>query len=69
LAEASKKISDGFKAMHPAIPGKRMADISDKIIHDYEGVNSLHSGILPKPIFLLRFPNSKKLFFDKIHEG
>ncbi|MBI3501000.1 MAG: DUF86 domain-containing protein [Bacteroidetes bacterium] len=39
IGEASKRISDDFKTLHPALPWKEMAGMRDKIIHDYEGVN------------------------------
>jgi uncharacterized protein with HEPN domain len=39
IGEASKKVSDGFKARTPSIPWKRIAGMRDKLIHDYFGVD------------------------------
>jgi len=39
MGEATKKISDTFKAKHPEIPWKDMAGMRDKLIHDYLDVD------------------------------
>jgi uncharacterized protein with HEPN domain len=40
IGEATKKISDYFKASYPSIPWKLMAGMRDKLIHDYMGVDT-----------------------------
>ncbi len=37
--EAVKNISTALKDAHPQVPGKRIAGMRDKIIHEYFGVN------------------------------
>jgi uncharacterized protein with HEPN domain len=40
IGEATKKISDDFKASFGSIPWKVMAGMRDKLIHDYMGVDT-----------------------------
>ena len=39
IGEASKNISSEYKNIHNQIPWKSMAGMSDKMIHDYAGVD------------------------------
>lgn len=39
IGEASKRVSDDFKANHSEIPWREMAGMRDKLIHDYMGVD------------------------------
>jgi uncharacterized protein with HEPN domain len=39
IGEASKKVDPEFKVDHPHIEWKKMAGTSDKMIHDYFGVD------------------------------
>lgn len=39
IGEATKRLSDDFKAKNSAIPWKAMAGMRDKLIHDYFGVD------------------------------
>jgi uncharacterized protein with HEPN domain len=39
LGEATKNLSDGFRANYPKVPWKSMAGARDRLIHDYFGVN------------------------------
>ena len=39
IGEASKKIPDDFKALHPDIEWKKMSGMRDRLIHDYFGVD------------------------------
>lgn len=36
MGEASKRLSDLFRASHPGIPWKMIAGMRDKLIHDYD---------------------------------
>ncbi len=38
IGEATKNISDEFKAQHSAIPWREMAGMRDVLIHEYSGV-------------------------------
>ena len=39
LGEATKKLSEEFRAAHEDVPWKSMAGTRDRLIHDYFGVN------------------------------
>ena len=39
LGEASKSISDEFRAAHSGVPWKNMAAARDRLIHHYFGIN------------------------------
>ena len=39
IGEATKNLSDSFKAEHPEIAWRRMAGMRDKLIHNYFGVD------------------------------
>lgn len=39
LGEATKRLSDRFKAQHADIPWREMAGIRDRLIHGYNDVN------------------------------
>lgn len=39
IGEATKRISDDYKALHNEIPWKLMSGMRDVLIHDYEGVD------------------------------
>jgi uncharacterized protein with HEPN domain len=39
LGEATKRISDSFRAQYPEIPRSPMARMRDKLIHSYDLVN------------------------------
>ena len=39
LGEATKRISDGFKAQHPNLPWRQMAGMRDRLIHGYDAVH------------------------------
>ena len=39
IGEATKNMSEKFKAAHPDVPWRRVAGMRDKLIHDYFGVN------------------------------
>ena len=39
IGEATKNLSNDFKAKHPNIPWKKMAGLRDVIIHDYQELN------------------------------
>jgi uncharacterized protein with HEPN domain len=39
VGEATKRISEDFKARNPALPWRVMAGMRDKLAHDYFGVN------------------------------
>ena len=39
IGEAVKRLSDGFRKKHPAIPWKEMAGMRDVLIHMYDEVN------------------------------
>ncbi len=39
IGEASKKVSDVFRAKHPDVEWKKMAGMRDRPIHDYFGVD------------------------------
>lgn len=39
IGEASKKLDDEFKSVHPHIEWKKMAGTRDKLIHDYFGID------------------------------
>lgn len=41
MGEASKRITEDFKNLHPAIPWKILVAMRNLLIHDYEGVNPL----------------------------
>lgn len=38
IGEATKNISDEFKAQYPAIPWREMSGMRDVLIHEYSGV-------------------------------
>ena len=39
IGEASKKVSDDFRAKYPQIDWRAMAGMRDKLIHDYFGID------------------------------
>jgi uncharacterized protein with HEPN domain len=39
VGEAAKRLSDGFRGLHPDVPWKRMAGFRDILIHNYMGVD------------------------------
>ncbi|MBM4249073.1 MAG: DUF86 domain-containing protein [Euryarchaeota archaeon] len=39
MGEAAKRIPEGIRKKHPAIPWKRMAGARDKLINEYTGVD------------------------------
>lgn len=39
IGEASRKISEVYKASHQDIPWRKMAGMRDKLVHDYMGVD------------------------------
>jgi len=39
VGEASKKLDEEFKAIHPGVEWSKMARTRDRLIHDYFGVN------------------------------
>ena len=39
IGEAAKRISDEFKALHPAIPWRQMAGMRDILVHAYDHVD------------------------------
>jgi len=39
IGEASKKVPSDYKDAHPEIEWKKMAGMSDRLIHDYMGVD------------------------------
>jgi len=39
IGEASRQITNEFKALHPDIEWREAADLRNKIIHDYAGVD------------------------------
>ena len=39
LGEATKRISEGFRSLHPEIPWKFVAGMRDKLIHEYDEVD------------------------------
>jgi uncharacterized protein with HEPN domain len=40
LGEAVKRLSESFRNQHPEIPWREVAGMRDKLIHDYEGVDT-----------------------------
>ena len=40
IGEASKRIPEDFRKLHPKIPWKQMAGMRDKVIHAYFGVDA-----------------------------
>ena len=42
IGEATKQVSDPFRAAHPDIPWRRMAGMRDRLIHDYRQVDPGH---------------------------
>jgi uncharacterized protein with HEPN domain len=40
LGEAVKRLSKEFRSQHPEIPWSAMAGMRDKLIHDYDGVDT-----------------------------
>lgn len=40
LGEAVKRLSPEFRSQHPEIPWSAMAGMRDKLIHDYDGVDT-----------------------------
>lgn len=39
IGQAVKNLSDALKAKQPHVPGRQIAGMRDKVIHDYFGVN------------------------------
>ena len=39
IGEASKRISEEFKALHPAIPWRQMSGMRDILVHAYDHVD------------------------------
>jgi uncharacterized protein with HEPN domain len=39
IGEATKRVSDPFRAAHPDIPWRKMAGMRDRLIHDYRQVD------------------------------
>ncbi len=39
IGEATKRLSDAFRSMHPEIPWPKIARTRDMLIHHYEGVD------------------------------
>ena len=39
IGEASNKISETFKAQYAQLPWREMADMRNKIVHEYESIN------------------------------
>ena len=39
IGEATKRLSETFRAEHPEIPWSRMAGMRDVLVHDYMGVD------------------------------
>jgi uncharacterized protein with HEPN domain len=39
IGEASRNLSEGFRSAHPEIPWRKIADMRNKLIHEYFGVN------------------------------
>src|SRR5688500_10873752 len=39
IGEATKRLSDGFKVLHPGVPWRQMAGMRDILIHSYDHVD------------------------------
>ncbi len=39
LGEASRKVSPGFRTLHPSIPWREMNDLRNVLIHNYDGID------------------------------
>jgi uncharacterized protein with HEPN domain len=39
IGEASKRISEEFKALHPAVPWRQMSGMRDILVHSYDHVD------------------------------
>ena len=39
IGEATRKLSDDFKSLHPVVAWREISDTRNKIIHDYSGID------------------------------
>jgi uncharacterized protein with HEPN domain len=50
LGEATKRLSEEFRAQHQTIPWRQIAGMRDKLIHDYDEVWKTAGGDIPQLI-------------------
>ena len=48
IGEATKNVSEEFRAVHPAIPWRRMAGLRDVLVHAYRRVDLTECGESPR---------------------